>query len=212
MSRTYSKAIGSICVVATALALSVSTPASSKNSRQKKPSVNQPTAQSFRYNAYKDLGNVNRNFNDGRSNRNQFNSGQPTARSFRYNTLKDLGNNNNNFQTGFPFADSFGVDFDGGFDGGAGGGNIQQSGGNGNSVVVNDGLRAPLGLQITGTFVLPRPPAKIISVTDDLKALGNERAERRRDRLNNGTDNRVFRFYRDNEAYDERFPSVVYLK
>lgn len=79
-------------------------------------------------------------------------------------------------------------------------------------MTINQGPPEPLGLRISGTFFDPRPAANIVRVTDDKKTLGEERAERRRDRLNNGTDNRVFRFYRDNEAYDERFPSVVYLK
>ena len=206
MNRTISKVIGVACVVTTALALSTTTQASSKN-KHRKPSVNERGAQSFRYNNFRSNGNLNRQFNNGRFNRNQLGNGQSGLGSFRYNAFRSSGFGNGNSQIGFPFKDSFGLG-----DGGATAQNTIQSGNNGNSIVVNEGPAAPLGLQITGTRVQQRPPAKVIQVSHDLKTLGEERAERQADRLNSHGDERVFRFYRENEAYDVRFPSVVYLK
>jgi hypothetical protein len=196
MSRIISKTIGLVCVAATALALSVSTQASTKH-KHRKPTVNEPSGKSFRYNEFSS--------NSGFRGKNR--RGTSGLNSFRYNAFRS-DNINKNGVIGFPFRDSFGF---GDNSSSANSEGFNQSGNNGNSVVINEGPREPLGLQITGTFFEKRPGAKVIHVSDELKDLGEERAERRRERLNSGHDNRVFRFYRSNEAYDVRFPSVVYL-
>ncbi len=197
MSRTHSKIIGSICVVATALSLSVATPAISKG-KGHKSGFKQPSQHSFRYNEYRSDSGV-------RSRNRRGASGQ---RSFRYNAFRS-DNYKNSGVIGFPFRNSYGLS-DGGNN--VRTGNVEQSGNHGNSVSINEAPRAPLGLQLTRTFMEQRAPAKVLTVNNDLKSLGEERAERRRDRYDVDGDKRVFRFYRDNEAYDERFPSVVYLK
>ncbi|MGI9353806.1 MAG: hypothetical protein ACR2PF_01375 [Rhizobiaceae bacterium] len=56
-----------------------------------------------------------------------------------------------------------------------------------------------------------RPRAKIIQVSDDQKIIGEQRAAGRAGRFNRENGNKYVRFYRDNEAYDVRFPSIVYL-
>lgn len=56
-----------------------------------------------------------------------------------------------------------------------------------------------------------RPSAGIIRVTQREKIIGEERAAARSRRFNRENSSRYIRFYRDNEAYDVRFPSVVYL-
>lgn len=56
-----------------------------------------------------------------------------------------------------------------------------------------------------------RPAARIIRVPNSLKTLGEERADRRAEQFDGDEQLRYFRFYRPTEAYDVRFPSVVYL-
>jgi len=56
-----------------------------------------------------------------------------------------------------------------------------------------------------------RPNAGIIRVTESQKIIGERRAAARARRYNREDTARYFRFYRPNEAYDVRFPSVVYL-
>lgn len=56
-----------------------------------------------------------------------------------------------------------------------------------------------------------RSMSKIIHVSEEMKELGEERAERREARMIEQMDQLDIRFYRDNEAYDARFPSIVYL-
>ncbi len=56
-----------------------------------------------------------------------------------------------------------------------------------------------------------RRRAKIIRVSDEMKRLAEERADRRAARRQNRINSSNFRYYRDNEAYDVRFPDFVYL-
>lgn len=56
------------------------------------------------------------------------------------------------------------------------------------------------------------PEPLVIKVPEHLKQLGDERAERRAMQFDAEGDKREFRFYRDNEAYDPRFPSIVFLR
>ncbi|MEP0944285.1 MAG: hypothetical protein ABJH63_12610 [Rhizobiaceae bacterium] len=56
-----------------------------------------------------------------------------------------------------------------------------------------------------------RPGAKIIRVSEKMKRLGEERAAKREARMLEELDNLDIRYYRDSEAYDARFPSIVYL-
>ncbi len=56
-----------------------------------------------------------------------------------------------------------------------------------------------------------RPKAGIIRVSEHQKQLGRQRAALRNRQLDPESAARNFRFYRPNEAYDVRFPSVVYL-
>ena len=57
-----------------------------------------------------------------------------------------------------------------------------------------------------------RPGAKIIRVTERQKRLGEARAAIREARMIEQIDKLDIRFYRDTEAYDARFPSIVYLE
>ena len=57
-----------------------------------------------------------------------------------------------------------------------------------------------------------RPGAKIIRVTERQKQLGEARAAIREARMIEQIDKLDIRFYRDTEAYDARFPSIVYLE
>ena len=57
-----------------------------------------------------------------------------------------------------------------------------------------------------------RTMSKIIHVSDEMLELGEERAARREERMIDQIDEIDIRFYRDNEAYDVRYPSIVYLK
>lgn len=53
--------------------------------------------------------------------------------------------------------------------------------------------------------------SKIIHVSEKMKQLGEARAARREAAMLENLDSIEFRFYRPNEAYDVRFPSIVYL-
>ena len=55
------------------------------------------------------------------------------------------------------------------------------------------------------------PVARVIRVTPEQVDIGEAKAERRRIRRLNERHERVYGFYSDREAYDVRFPSVVYL-
>ncbi|MEP1208332.1 MAG: hypothetical protein ABJM29_08840 [Rhizobiaceae bacterium] len=57
-----------------------------------------------------------------------------------------------------------------------------------------------------------RPGSKIIHVSEKMKQLGEERAAKREERMLEQIDKLDIRFYRDNEAYDARFPSIVFLE
>ena len=57
-----------------------------------------------------------------------------------------------------------------------------------------------------------RSGAKIIKVSERMKRLGEERAAIREAKMLDEMDNLDIRYYRDNEAYDARFPSIVYLE
>ena len=179
MSRMRSITIGTLSAVATALTLTVSTPA-----------LSPVMAKGKHHKTYKHK------------------NSQPSLRSFRYDSYRHYGSRNRRSHIGFPFRGTYGNSISNS----ASTGNVEQSGNYGNSVTVNEGPRAPLGLQLTGTFMKQRSPAKVLKVSNDLKSLGEERAERRRDRFDAEGDTRVFNFYRENEAFDVRFPSVVYLK
>lgn len=61
------------------------------------------------------------------------------------------------------------------------------------------------------TYSPTRSRAKIIHVSDRMKRLGEERAARREARMLRNIKNIKFGYYRKNEAYDVRFPSIVYL-
>ena len=56
-----------------------------------------------------------------------------------------------------------------------------------------------------------RTRSKFIRVTAEQLALGEERAARRDERMMAQMDDLDIRYYRDTEAYDARFPSIVYL-
>lgn len=56
-----------------------------------------------------------------------------------------------------------------------------------------------------------RTRSKFIRVTAEQLALGEERAARRDERMMAQMDSLDIRYYRDTEAYDARFPSIVYL-
>ena len=56
-----------------------------------------------------------------------------------------------------------------------------------------------------------RPRAEITSVSERQKIDGERKAAARAQRFRRDGGTIRFRFYRENEAYDERFPSVVYL-
>ncbi|MCJ8310946.1 MAG: hypothetical protein HRU27_18620 [Rhizobiaceae bacterium] len=57
-----------------------------------------------------------------------------------------------------------------------------------------------------------RAGAKIIKVSEKMKRLGEERAAKREAKMMAEFDNLDIRYYRNNEAYDARFPSIVYLE
>ena len=57
-----------------------------------------------------------------------------------------------------------------------------------------------------------RPGAKILRVTERQKQLGEARAAIREARMIEQIDELDIRFYRDTEAYDARYPSIVYLE
>ncbi len=57
-----------------------------------------------------------------------------------------------------------------------------------------------------------RPGSKIIRVSEKMKRLGEARAAIREEKILKEIDNIDIRFYRDNEAYDARYPSIVYLE
>lgn len=56
-----------------------------------------------------------------------------------------------------------------------------------------------------------RTRSKFLHVTAEQLALGEERAARRDERMMAQMDSLDIRYYRDTEAYDARFPSIVYL-
>jgi len=56
-----------------------------------------------------------------------------------------------------------------------------------------------------------RPMARILSVSDEQRELGEERAARREALRRSESKDRIYGFYSEREAYDIRFPSVVYL-
>ncbi len=56
-----------------------------------------------------------------------------------------------------------------------------------------------------------RPKANIIRVPDELRELGEARAAHRDNLFSNYKGEIDVRFYRDREAYDARFPDVVFL-
>lgn len=57
-----------------------------------------------------------------------------------------------------------------------------------------------------------KPEALVIKVPEHLKRLGEKRADQRALAFEEEGEKRQFGYYRDNEAYDLRFPSVVYLR
>ena len=57
----------------------------------------------------------------------------------------------------------------------------------------------------------PGSEAKILHVTPEQRELGESRAARREARMLERFDETEFGYYRPNEAYNIRFPSVVYL-
>ncbi|NKB52051.1 MAG: hypothetical protein GKR97_07500 [Rhizobiaceae bacterium] len=57
-----------------------------------------------------------------------------------------------------------------------------------------------------------RSGSKIIRVSEKMKRLGEERAARREAKMLKQIDNVDIRFYRNSEAYDARYPSIVYLE
>lgn len=57
-----------------------------------------------------------------------------------------------------------------------------------------------------------RSASKIIRVSDEMKRLGEERAANREVKMRQNIDDIEFGFYRESEAYDVRFPSIVYLE
>lgn len=62
------------------------------------------------------------------------------------------------------------------------------------------------------SYMRTRAGAKIIKVSEKMKRLGEERAAKREAKMLEQMDNLDIRYYRDNEAYDARFPSIVYLE
>jgi hypothetical protein len=56
-----------------------------------------------------------------------------------------------------------------------------------------------------------RSASKIIHVSYKMLQLGESRAAKREARMLKEMENLDIRYYRDNEAYDARFPSIVYL-
>ena len=79
--------------------------------------------------------------------------------------------------------------------------------------LIDRNLAADLGgsLRQKVSYSQTRSLAKIIHVSDEMKDLGEIRAARRESRMLQEIDTIEFGFYRDNEAYDMRFPSIVYL-
>ena len=66
-------------------------------------------------------------------------------------------------------------------------------------------------LQNKVTYSPRKSAAKIIHVSDQMKRLGEARAAVREANLLRNIDNIKFKYYRPNEAFDVRFPDVVYL-
>ena len=62
------------------------------------------------------------------------------------------------------------------------------------------------------SYMRSRSGAKIIKVSEKMKRLGEERAALREAKMLENWDNLDIRYYRNNEAYDARFPSIVYLE
>ncbi len=71
----------------------------------------------------------------------------------------------------------------------------------------------PLGqsgaLRVAGTALPTRPSAQIINVDGDLVSVAEERAEGRLQRFEQ--ENVEIRFHTPRQAYDARFPNVIYL-
>lgn len=61
------------------------------------------------------------------------------------------------------------------------------------------------------TIMHSRSGPKILQVTQEQFVMGESRAARREQRMLDNFENIDIRYYRPNEAYDVRFPSVVYL-
>ena len=74
-----------------------------------------------------------------------------------------------------------------------------------------EGARQSGHLRNKVSVMRSRPGAKIIRVSEKMKRLGEERAAKREARMLEELDNLDIRYYRDSEAYDARFPSIVYL-
>ena len=66
-------------------------------------------------------------------------------------------------------------------------------------------------LREKATYSPSRSAAKVLRVTPEQLQIGEARAARREARMLEQIDQLDIRFYRPNEAYDARFPSVVYL-
>lgn len=62
------------------------------------------------------------------------------------------------------------------------------------------------------SYMRRRARSKIIKVSPAMKRLGEERAARREAKMLANIENLDIRYYRDNEAYDARYPSIVYLE
>lgn len=71
---------------------------------------------------------------------------------------------------------------------------------------------APSGLRELVSTSPTRSPSKILHVTREQYEEGESRAARREAKMLANIENIRFRYYRPNEAYDERFPSIVYLE
>lgn len=82
------------------------------------------------------------------------------------------------------------------------------------SLVINEDGRVSFAdsfLRNKVTYSPQRSIARILHVTDEQLALGEKRAERREAKMLDQIDTIEFGYYRPNEAYDVRFPSIVYL-
>ena len=72
-----------------------------------------------------------------------------------------------------------------------------------------DALGQVGALRIAGTYMPAKPPAQVIRVDGSLQEIADDRALRRLEKFER--EQPEIRFYTPRQAYDARFPSVVYL-